>query len=149
MNWDASVDKYRGRVGIGVIIRDHKGLMIAALRMSRPLYPDPTLAEACWAYEATKFGLQLGLSKVVLEGDSQQIVSALLTKDKNEFQTDMVTQETQKLLSSLYEVWSVKHVFRKANRVAHVLARKALFSSETIVDIEDPPLCISDLLLNE
>ncbi|XP_018853114.2 uncharacterized protein LOC109015083 [Juglans regia] len=148
MNWDASVDKFRGRIGIGVIIRDHKGLMIAALRMSRPLYPDPTLAEACGAYEATKFGLQLRLSKVVLEGDSQQIVSALLTKDKNDSHRDMVTLETQKLLS-LYEVWSVKHVVRKANRVAHVLARKALFSSEAIVDIEDPPLCISDLLLNE
>ncbi|KAF5460015.1 hypothetical protein F2P56_019915 [Juglans regia] len=69
MNWDASVDKDRGRIGIGVIIRDHKGLMTAALRMSRPLYPDPTLAEACGAYEAASLVYSLGSPRVRVSGE--------------------------------------------------------------------------------
>ncbi|KAF5447435.1 hypothetical protein F2P56_032989 [Juglans regia] len=63
INWDAVVDKTNCRIGLGVVVRDHRGLMIDALRMNRPLFPDPLLAEAYGLFEATKLGIQLGLSR--------------------------------------------------------------------------------------
>ncbi|XP_042987158.1 uncharacterized protein LOC122315356 [Carya illinoinensis] len=94
MNWDAAVDKTKCRVGIGVIVRDHRGQMTTALRKRRSLYPGHALAKTCGAYEATKFGLQLDLSQVVLEGDSKQVVNALMAKPPNVSTMDMVTQDT-------------------------------------------------------
>lgn len=64
------MDKINCRIGLGVIVRDHKGLIIAALRMNRPLLHDPLLAKACGAFEAAKLGIQLGLTQVILKGDS-------------------------------------------------------------------------------
>ncbi|XP_042944781.1 uncharacterized protein LOC122278662 [Carya illinoinensis] len=43
-NWDASVDKVQCKVGIGVVIRDWNGCVVATLRSQRDLLPDPLLA---------------------------------------------------------------------------------------------------------
>lgn len=44
VNWDSGVDKVHCKMGVGAIIRDWEGRVIACMRMCRPLYPDPYLA---------------------------------------------------------------------------------------------------------
>ena len=58
------------RVGIGVIIRDAKGLVFAALSCTVEACPTPVIAEAMGALQATEFCWDLGLLDIVLEGDS-------------------------------------------------------------------------------
>jgi hypothetical protein len=45
-NWDAGVDKKHGRVGLGVVIRDHLGTLWAVKSQTRHGFLDPSAAEA-------------------------------------------------------------------------------------------------------
>lgn len=60
INWDAVVDKVDCKVGIGIIVRDENGLVSAAMRQNKSLFPNPLLAKIVGAFETIKFGLQLG-----------------------------------------------------------------------------------------
>ncbi|XP_042980012.1 uncharacterized protein LOC122310200 [Carya illinoinensis] len=72
-NWDAAVDKTNSRVGLGVVIRDSKGLLVATLWACKAMLPDPILA----ALRATSLYADLGFTHIVLEGDSLGIVKAV------------------------------------------------------------------------
>ncbi|XP_059440309.1 uncharacterized protein LOC132172759 [Corylus avellana] len=51
INWDAAVDKDGEKMGIGIIARDHNGLILAAQVASRQYITDPTTAEALAAWK--------------------------------------------------------------------------------------------------
>lgn len=85
---------------------------------------------------------------MIIEGDSQQVIRALVAKDHEGLAYSMIVQNTQALLVHFLE-WSVRHVRRESNKVAHWLAKDALLISYYIVNMEDPPQCIIDLLVNE
>lgn len=46
LNWDETVDKAKGLIGVGVAVRDSAGQVITTMRTSKHLFPDPLLAEA-------------------------------------------------------------------------------------------------------
>ncbi|XP_041025479.1 uncharacterized protein LOC121265876 [Juglans microcarpa x Juglans regia] len=62
LNWDSAIDKARGLVGVGVVVRNSLGRIIATLRTKKHLYPDPLLAEAFGALKTMQFGLELGFT---------------------------------------------------------------------------------------
>ncbi|XP_041004142.1 uncharacterized protein LOC121249507 [Juglans microcarpa x Juglans regia] len=70
MNWDSAVDKAKGIIGVGVAVRDNLGQIIATMRTKKHIFPDPLLAEAFGALKTVQFGLELGLSQVIIEGNS-------------------------------------------------------------------------------
>jgi hypothetical protein len=51
-NWDAAIVKNIGRMGFGVVIRDHKGLMCVSKSITRQGFLDPKVAEASAAFLA-------------------------------------------------------------------------------------------------
>ena len=63
--------------GIGVVIRNSGGQVIGAIsdRINPPATVDDVEALAC--RKAISFALELGVEKVVLEGDSETIIQAL------------------------------------------------------------------------
>ncbi|KAL0007021.1 hypothetical protein SO802_008523 [Lithocarpus litseifolius] len=65
------------RSGIGVVIRDHTGSIIASLaQLIAPAF-QPTEIEAIAAFQALEFGQEIGISGAVLEGDSKLIIDSL------------------------------------------------------------------------
>jgi ribonuclease HI len=68
------------RVGIGGFIRDDKGLVIAALSRTMEACPVPIIAEVMGELQATELCRDMGLSDIVLEGDSPQVVQAVNAK---------------------------------------------------------------------
>lgn len=46
VNWKAALSYARGRTGIGVLIRNHEGLFVGALRASRPLVQTTFIAKS-------------------------------------------------------------------------------------------------------
>lgn len=70
------------KIGIGVIARDYEMKVIATLRMNKNLFPNPLLAKSYEALQATIFGLELGLRKVIIEYDSLQIIRAFKNEEK-------------------------------------------------------------------
>ena len=63
--------------GLGIVVRDKEGLAITSMVARIPQQLQPTKIEALAAYKAIGFARELGLSQVVLEGDSSIVMSAL------------------------------------------------------------------------
>ncbi|KAF5454991.1 hypothetical protein F2P56_024611 [Juglans regia] len=145
VNWDGAVDKVKGLIGIGVVIRDRSGQVIATLRQKEKLYPDPLLAESYGALQAVKLAREIGLHQVILEGDSLQVTKALVEDREELSSSSMFCNETRHFLK-LFEKWEVTHVRRNVNHIAHLLAKNALSISDQIVTMEDTPSCIADLI---
>ncbi|GLT53961.1 hypothetical protein SLA2020_271950 [Shorea laevis] len=45
-NWDAAIDSQSQRMGIGMVLRDETGSVLAAMSSCNPSVSDPTVAEA-------------------------------------------------------------------------------------------------------
>ena len=69
-------------VGIGVIVRDHVGDVLAALSTQLPLPLGPLEAEAKAMDIAISFAKDIGLQEVTFESDSSVLLGALLDKSK-------------------------------------------------------------------
>ena len=77
MNYDGTVFTESGEAGIGVIVRDARGEVIAALA-KKILYSGLVeVLEVLAARRAAKFAMELGLSSSILEGDSEVVYRAL------------------------------------------------------------------------
>ena len=64
-------------VGIGVMVCDHEGLVLAALSKRIPLPLGPLEAKAKAMEEAVYFARDIGLHDVIIETDSSTISGAL------------------------------------------------------------------------
>lgn len=82
VNWDAAMDVKNKRVGIGVICRNAEGDILACLCLKIDVVIRPVMAEAYALRRAMVFCLELGLSSVILEGDSKVIVNDTNSKEE-------------------------------------------------------------------
>ena len=63
------------------MVRDNEGLVIAAMATRVPQFLQAIEIEALAANKALKFVQEMGLSNVVLKGDSSLVMAALNSKD--------------------------------------------------------------------
>jgi hypothetical protein len=82
INWDATVNKAGGKMGIRVIVRDHEGEVFATFLAIRQHIINPATTEATTALRTTFFARELEHQQVELEGDAIQIVHALNKEGK-------------------------------------------------------------------
>nr|POE98354.1 hypothetical protein CFP56_44081 [Quercus suber] len=68
------------RSGIGIVVRDHEGLVIASLAQNVTQAYKPVEIEAIAAARAIEFAAEIGVDRVVLEGDSSVVTEALRSK---------------------------------------------------------------------
>lgn len=76
INFDGAVFKSENSSGAGVAIRDCRGRVIASLAQLLPQAYDAMGIETIAACRALEFGLEVGISEAVLEGDCQAIIQA-------------------------------------------------------------------------
>ena len=77
LNFDAVVFNSINMAGIGVIARNWNGAVIEAMSMPIPLSQTVNEMEALVCRKAVQFAKDLGLQKVVIEGDSLVVINAL------------------------------------------------------------------------
>ena len=70
VNFDGAIFREEKKVGVRVIIRDQQGRVLASMANNFPLAFSVYAVEVFAAKEALKFAQELGLSAIVLEGDS-------------------------------------------------------------------------------
>ncbi|KAF5462683.1 hypothetical protein F2P56_018670 [Juglans regia] len=124
---------------------NHTGSVVATSRLNRPLYPDPALAEAIGALEATRLCHHLGLTNIILEGDALQVIQAINSRSENWSSTGMIMEDVKGQLST-FESWSAIHIRREGNKAAHELARNALVTSTSSLDVDCIPSCIINFI---
>ncbi|XP_030958583.1 uncharacterized protein LOC115980483 [Quercus lobata] len=80
VNFDAAIFRSSNTTGIGVMARDCAGEAIGALSMSIPLSQSVADVEALDCRRAVQFASEIGVIRVVFEGDSLVIINALTTE---------------------------------------------------------------------
>ncbi|KAL5555315.1 hypothetical protein UlMin_037551 [Ulmus minor] len=144
INTDAAWCSQKKKFGLGAVIRDSAGSVLASV--ATPVYAPVTVAVAeGWALErGATLAKQLGFSAVSLESDCLEVIKALVKQTK-------FKSESGHVLDSISDVCNSfdKHIFlytpRSGNQVAHNLAKFAL-----AIDYEQTwpmgPTCIATLV---
>ena len=78
VNYDGAIFREQGRAGIGVVIRNSDGAVLASLSQQIPLPTTVAQVEALAARRATEFSLEIGIDQVIIEGDSEVIYKDLI-----------------------------------------------------------------------
>jgi ribonuclease HI len=142
------VDKGTGRIGIGIIVRDHEGILLAARSFAKTLVVEPVAAEGLAAFYAVEFSRDMCFNDIILEGDALQIVAAVQTDSQHWSRFGHIVDGIKLGLSQLRS-WQINHVKRDANSAAHVLAREAIKNVIDRVWVEETPNCIYGIVLRE
>jgi ribonuclease HI len=148
VNWDAATDRRRGRCGLGMVIRDHMGNLIAAKCTTKMGNLDPGAAEAIAALEATRFCQSLRLDQIRVVGDAKVVVEAVLSGERDWSTKGHIVDAIRNGLQT-FSNWNMCYVRREENKIAHVLAKLATKQSMEQVWFEEPPTCIKELLARE
>ena len=84
INFDGAIFADDKCSGLGVIIRDRKGLVIASMATRRTRVPQrlqPVEIEALVANKALEFAREMDIANAVLEGDSLMVMTTLKSKN--------------------------------------------------------------------
>ncbi|PON50688.1 Ribonuclease H [Parasponia andersonii] len=138
MNVDAAISQDAKSIGVGAIIRNSSGEVMAALAK---------WIDGCFSSKVTEtkaLGLSLlwakdvGLNLQVVESDALTVVQALQTSSICNSEFGALLLDVFSLLFLFHGV-CVRHVYRDANRVAHELAKYALRLDDELIWLEDVP----------
>ena len=144
-NWDAGFDKQNGRLRLGVTIQDQHGKMWASKCRTKQGFLDSTIGEARAALMAAELCVEMGISKVQLEGDAKNVVILVLSTEPDDSSKGQVTAIIQTTLRAM-PWWEKKHIRRDDNHVAHVLTEMAVKNNVNMVWFYNPPDCICESL---
>ena len=119
------MDTWVARVGMGAVVRNHEGRVLAMQCLTRPLISNPTTAKTIAAWQAMELGIHMGVANLELEGDAMEVVRALNAAGPP-WGRDCSVLSDIKLHLRNFHTRQVSHVNRGANGVAHSLARMAM-----------------------
>ena len=138
INFDGAVFKNDNKSGIGVVIRDHQGLVIASLAQQLSHAFQALKIEVLVAAQAITFDVETGIGKVVLKRDSELIITALKAGGQTIALVEPLIQDAL-VLSGLYSKLLYSHCKRDGNKLAHNLARHFINVFDYMMWTEDVP----------
>lgn len=123
-----------GDVGIGIVVRDCRGDLIAAMSRKMKSGSFKQSIETLAISLALRFGHDLGLTRVFMEADSAKpgSKSSISIASSSDPSSDKESIEK-------YEFCEFGYVKEEANLVAHKLACYAVRVEDFMVWMEDPP----------
>lgn len=108
--------------GIGVILRDDRGEVLFAMSRKEVHVLEAQDVETMAALRDLQMILNLGISSLVLEGDSLVVIEAIRSREDNLSRHGPLIAEIQVLLNQFRD-FEVLNVGRQGNEAAHLLAR--------------------------
>ncbi|XP_050252787.1 uncharacterized protein LOC126699161 [Quercus robur] len=148
VNFDAALFQRSNLAGIGIIARNHVGEAVGALSSPIPMAQSVADIEALACLKAVQFALEIGLNRVVIEGDSAVIINALL-HGAGELASFGNILDDIRLHSSVFPFVEFVHVSRICNSVADALAKKAKSNVGDQIWLNDLPSDIAPLVLHD
>nr|POE89219.1 hypothetical protein CFP56_72880 [Quercus suber] len=124
VNFDGAVFVEEGLAGLGVVIRNDHGLIMASLTQQIPLPGSVIEVEVLAARKALELTLELGFDNITLEGDSEVLIKSL-AKGGNSLAHCGHLLAGIRMLMARFSSLSLSHVKRHCNSLAHALARRA------------------------
>ena len=137
-NFDGAVFREEQEAGIGVVLRDNEGQVLAALSEKVRLPATVEVIEMLAARRAATFARELGFSRVCFEGDAELVVKCLQSGSVSNALIGHLVKDFMSI-RGYFQSSSIIHVRRQGNHVAHALARDARFSFPLRVWKEEVP----------
>ncbi|CAL1414361.1 unnamed protein product [Linum trigynum] len=100
-------------------------VILLARGIQLPGLEDPLVCEAVALREAVYWCLDNGFSMVRFEGDAQVIIERILRREATDSRVGSILEEVVQLFD-MNVGFTVRFVGRRSNRVAHLVAKKAL-----------------------
>ncbi|XP_042954550.1 uncharacterized protein LOC122290955 [Carya illinoinensis] len=125
VNWDASTDLKRRRMGMGVIMRDENADPLLAVCDSRSNILTAEVAECYALWKPLQVCSELNVQKVIFEGDAKAIIEAVKNNEEDWSDIDPLIEDIRNVLSNRKD-WFIQFDYRERNIVAHNLAKAAL-----------------------
>ena len=148
VNIDAAIFKSTKSVGIGVIVRDHVGDVLATLSTQLLLPLGPLEAEAKAMDVAMSFAKDIGLQEGTFESDNSVLIGALLDKSKIPISIENIITDIHAKLQH-FRQHQMLHVKQQGNTLAHLLARHTNGLDNFVTWIEEIPSFIESAMIQD
>ena len=145
VNVDEALFEADNTAGLGVVIRNEHGQVMASL--SEHIFLPPTVleVEALAARRGLELAIEMGFRNIVLESDSQILIIALREGSYSLSSFGHIVQDI-KFIASYLSSTNYTHVRRQCNALAHSLARRAKLISQCQIWMENFPPDSSSVL---
>ncbi|KAI9178382.1 hypothetical protein LWI28_025843 [Acer negundo] len=121
------------KAGVGIIIRDYKGTVIAARSSPIPSCSSVEILEAQACFKGLQLATNIGISDVVIESNDASVIQLLSNQVVPRTEMDAFIRNILALGKSM-SLLSFVAVSRTANSVAYCLAQLALSLDNPVVD---------------
>ena len=111
-----------GKAGLGVVIRNCQGNVMASLSEQAPLPFSPDIVEAMAAARAISSAQELGIRPFILEGDSEAVIKTFMAAEDSLSSFGHIISLAKSTLVT-NECICFSHTYRSGNKVAHNLTR--------------------------
>ncbi|KAM0897217.1 hypothetical protein ACQ4PT_022674 [Festuca glaucescens] len=148
INSDATFDANTFSGSTGYVIRDDKGLFIAAGAKWYGALGNALSAEALACRDGLILAQHLQAANVHLETDCEVLIELWKTRKKNRAAIWPVLNEIQELMG-YFSSFSFCHVKRKANLVAHVTAKQASPSQPMSSWLDEAPAFVNPCIQHD
>ena len=146
VNFDGAVFRETEEAGLGVVVRDSHGKVLASLAEKIKFPSSSNEVEALAAVQAITLAMDLNLPSFIVEGDSEVVISAL-RKEEESFSSFGHLLFSIKHYLAFCNCFSFSHTRRLGNSLAHSLAKYARTIDGFSMWMEDVPPQVVDVLL--
>ena len=148
LNVDGAVFKTQKTAGVGVLIRDEQGQVIAALsqKINAPLGALEVEAKA--AEVALQFARDVGISDFIMEVDSLIVYNALCGHSSPSSSVASVILSALGFCGLFRQV-DFSHIRRKGNTPTHLLAKHAIGIVDFVAWMEETPCFLMQALTHD
>uniref|UniRef100_A0A803PQT0 Reverse transcriptase domain-containing protein n=1 Tax=Cannabis sativa TaxID=3483 RepID=A0A803PQT0_CANSA len=141
LNTDAFINMSSSLIGLGALLQNSHGEIVASMTTSIKGHLKPEEMEAVALFWSLKTLLQLELSVHLIETDSLLVVQNLKKSSTNLTPFHAILNDVHLLVSNFPRA-QISHVYRSTNNEAHLLAKFALTVDTECIWLEEipPPL---------
>ncbi|KAK1559789.1 hypothetical protein Q3G72_018268 [Acer saccharum] len=145
MNCAAAVDIHHARTGIGVVIRDADGAVLACCSQRMETKMSNKAAKLLAIQKGIQFGMDCGFPSCVAELDDAEVIDWIVSGSLLDSEFGAVLEELKNLadgpIGQLF-----RYVTKSANKAAHGLSRFAMGIMEDTYWLEEFPMCIGRVI---
>ena len=145
LNFDAAVFSDINCFGVGAIVRNHVGEVMATMSAKGEYVHNSDEAEFLACRKALEFAMEAGFSNLIIEGDNSNVMRALTASAVNNSSYGHVVDDIRSYFLG-WQFVGLSCVKREWNMVAHSLARFARNIVDALYWTEDEPPPAEDAL---
>ncbi|KAL4637806.1 hypothetical protein ACB092_03G102900 [Castanea dentata] len=139
LNFDVVIFANSKSSGVGVIIRNNLGVVLAGLSARGPYVVNSEEAEVLACRKALEFALDLGFLDLVVEGDNAMVMKNMVSPHPNRSTLGHIYDDIRALATGFRSL-SIECIKRSANAVARCLASHASQTVEDMIWLEESSL---------